>query len=98
MLINPQAMSPTRRWPYGGSFMSELILASCLAIAEHSRHGGGNGSRRAYFLERLAAAISADEQNSVPDSFGINTDGSTRSGYRSDRTYGVDVTFNNVLY
>ena len=97
MLINSQSMTQAFPYPYGGQKFSEVILASCLAVAENFRHGGGDGSKQADFMVQLEAAVKLDQDVHEPDTYGINRDGGLTRKNR-DRTVGVDVTFNGVLY
>jgi hypothetical protein len=64
MLVNT-----TNEYPYGGAMHGEMILESCLAIAEQMTTEG-QGIHKALFLERLKTSIDADLQASTPDRFG----------------------------
>lgn len=97
MIVNPFSMETNGPWPYGGTAHAETILASCLAIAELSRDGK-IGEQREYYMRRLAVSVSIDSQNSEPEILGYNGDGSVGPVGRYDRSQGVDVTYNGVLY
>lgn len=98
MYVNPSAISADNPYPYGGLPFSEVLLASCLAIAELSRDGGGNGTREKYFQERLLAAVSNDKMATQADNIGYMGDASDGSHRQRRHRGDVQVRYNGVLY
>jgi hypothetical protein len=98
----PDKLSPIFPHPWGGLHHGETILASCLAVAEEQKDGGGSGVQRATFLEQLAASVELDSTMFRPDVIGYcgdysdAADGRWGGGGRR-RTTG-QVTYNGVLY
>ncbi|QDP47801.1 MAG: hypothetical protein Unbinned3138contig1001_20 [Prokaryotic dsDNA virus sp.] len=85
--------------PLGGMVHSETILASCLTIAEQMVDEFNNpGKMQARYQERLAASISFDRRNMLPDGFGYNADNSDRITQIPSRRRMQTVTHRNVLY
>ena len=85
--------------PVGGMIHSETILASCLAVAEQMIDEFNNpGKMQARFVERMAASISYDRRNALPDGFGYNGDRSDRSTHLPNRRRLQTVTHNNTIY
>ena len=77
----------------------ETIIASCLAVAEQMIDEFNNpGKNQARFIERLAASISYDRRNMLPDGFGYNADNSDRQSQFPSRRRIQVVTRNNVTY
>lgn len=93
------AIADDNHVPIGGAYHSETILASCLAIAEQIVDEFNNpGKMQAKFTERLAASISYDRRNMLPDGFGYNGDHSDHIIPDAKRRRIQTVTRNNVLY
>lgn len=80
--VLPDALTSSN-YPVGGSMFGELILASCLAVAEY-RHNNVRGEMYAAFMDRLTAAVSIDSQRGA-DSLGYNGDGGCDSHYGTGR-------------
>ncbi len=83
----PDKMTDTNRFPLGNVPHGETLLASCLAIAEE-RYNDVSGVQRRYFMERLAASVAFDTQNTAPERLGYN--GNPRStpwGRKYDTPY-----------
>lgn len=68
--VLPVALSATYLYPLGGMRMSELLLQSCLAVAER-RLNGETGPQYEQFVAMLAAAIANDRDADAPDTFGF---------------------------
>ena len=66
----------------GGPEIEELVLQSCLAVAEQ-RYRGESGLQTEVFLAKLRAAIATDAAVSTPDTLGYNAD-------RSDLPSGIE--------
>lgn len=60
--VVPEPMSDDRPYPLGGRQYAEVLLQSCLALAEE-RVNGAAGVATGRYLERLAAAIQLDVQS-----------------------------------
>jgi hypothetical protein len=67
--VEPGALTATNHHPLGGPEIGELILQSCLAVAEQ-RYRDGPGIHTQVFLAKLQAAIANDAQSFSPDSLG----------------------------
>lgn len=76
--VNPNAISPTYPYPYGGAQHAETILAACRAAAEWKKYGE-RGAEHAMFVERLAASIALDRRNKA-QVIGVNRDPSYNRG------------------
>jgi hypothetical protein len=74
----PDELSDAKPIPLGGPELSEVILQSCLAVAEE-RRDGVRGVQYMAFMEQLAAAISHD-RNRQPANLGYNRDRSDLRG------------------
>ena len=72
--IIPQMLSEHRPFPYGGPEIGELILASCLAVAE-LKLNGEKGVMSADFQEKLMAAVAVDAQKTRGVKVGYNGNG-----------------------
>jgi hypothetical protein len=96
--ILPDALTSSN-YPYGGAAFGELILASCLAVAER-RYKSHETDQRAFFQERLAAAIRFDSERAA-DTLGYCGDGGKGPFYANDpliegeRTYDFNFNFGN---
>ena len=85
--------------PLGGMVHSETILAACLAVAEQIVDEFNNpGKMQARYQERLAASISFDRRNMLPDGFGYNADNSDRKIDLPSRRRIQTVSYNNTVY
>ena len=85
--------------PLAGMMHSETILASCLSIAEQMIDEFNNpGKMQARYQERLAASISYDRRNMLPDGFGYNADNSDRRIQIPSRRRVQNVTYKNTFY
>jgi len=93
--VQVNKLSATNTYPVGGSQHSETILASCLAVAEHST-GNTSGVERANFMERLAASIQNDRQTMAPKTLGYGA-GQGTSGGATERPSAY-TTYNGVQY
>jgi hypothetical protein len=83
---NPQPLSDARPYPVGGPQQAELLLQSCLALAEQ-RKTQAEGPATARFMERLAAAIQLDVQTARPTDDGVWPIGEEPDGLGVDREY-----------
>lgn len=84
----PDMVTESQPFPLGGMMMSEVVIASCLAVAEF-RKTDVKGHKYADFMEKLTAAISHDKRIKSPDSLGYNGD-------RSDEMYGGSLTRDRI--
>lgn len=71
--VSPSMLDATNKYPLGGSEIAELILTSCLAIAEQ-RYRDEQGVHRQEFPLLLAAAIANDADAFSPNTLGYNAD------------------------
>lgn len=78
--VNPDCLSATAPYAYGGAQHAETITESCLAIAEE-RVDDDRSVHAAKFLERLAASVAMDRKNK-PQRIGYNGDRSDRANGR----------------
>lgn len=95
-----EMLSGNLPYAYGGAEHASTIRASCLAWAELHLDDIGNGPKKAYFLERLAASISMDRQKR-PQTHGYNGDNSDRfDAPRTPRDWSSwpTLTYNGVEY
>ena len=79
--VQPTTLSDAYPFPLGGPEVGELILESCLAVAEQ-RYRDEHGIHTQAFLAKLAAAVANDAMSYSPDFLGYNSD---RSEERADR-------------
>lgn len=87
-------------YAYGGAEHASTIRASCLAWAELHLDDIGNGPKKAFFMERLAASISIDRHKKA-QTVGYNGDCSDRfEERRGPRDYSSwpTLTYNGVEY
>lgn len=84
--VNPNALSESFPFAYGGSPHSETLLASCIAAAELYLDDA-RGPRWQYYLERLQASIAVDRRMKSP-----------RVGYNRDRSDQYDQWINPHYY
>lgn len=80
-------------WPPGQPEFTELLIESCLSVAEERRNDEA-GLHSGKFLEALATAIAHDVNDNTPDRFG-NIHG--RGGGDSRVTYRPTFTFNGII-
>ena len=92
----PDALSGRAPYAYGGPELSEVLLESCLAIAEE-RQDDQRGVHWMAFQEQLAAAVDADRRKK-PQKFGYNGDRSDDMPTRRRHDDQVQVTFDGVAY
>ena len=81
--VLPQALSALRPYPYGGGVFAELLIASCLAVAE-IRLNDVAGTQNAEFYKQLAAAISRDGRMQG-ENLGYNGDPSSATRRYTER-------------
>ena len=94
--VRPTMLNEAYPNPMGGPDIGELILESCLALAEQ-RYKDELGLHTQAFQAKLAAAIEHDRRAFVPDTLGYNGDHS--DGVRTDRFDGVAIhSFNGTIY
>ena len=85
--------------PTGGMMHGETILASCLAVAEQMVDEFNNpGKMAAAYQQRLAASISFDRRQMLPDGFGYNSDNSDRQMNVPSRRRLQTVSYRDTLY
>jgi hypothetical protein len=89
--------TPDAPYPIGGMFLSEVILASCRAVAEE-RMNNVRGPMYEAYAERLAAAIEYDKQVSTPYTAGYVGDPSTTRHLEMDLRLGTEVTHTGDYY
>ena len=89
--VRADALTALAPYPYGAVEYGEVILASCLAVAER-RVEGEMGVHWQDFLMGLAGAIARDRALSTPDFKGYN--GNSERGFSLNRATGV--TYNGV--
>jgi hypothetical protein len=99
--INPDYLTGSNPYAYGGAQHVETILESCLAVAEQ-RLDDAMGVHTMKFKERLLASINMDRK-SKPQTLGYNGDRSDlrdrRWGPRSDRVWGQNlISVNGTIY
>jgi hypothetical protein len=82
-------------YPLGGPAHSELMLASCLAVAE-SHIGDTQGNHAANFTRLLSASVSRDRLAFDTKKYGVNTDRS--DGYSPHRRFYDEVTYQGSEY
>ena len=78
--VEPSMLDATNKYPLGSAEIGELILLSCLAIAEQ-RYKDEKGIHTEEFENKLADAIEQDGNSFAPDTIGYNgdnSDGQTR--------------------
>jgi len=94
--IAPAELSNERPVPYGGPQFGELILSSCLAVAE-LRINNEKGVHSVTFQEQLAAAVAVDDSRHRGTFVGYNSDNSDGDSRRfiSDNHR---VTYNGQYY
>jgi len=90
-----QAALTSDLYPLGGPAHSELILASCLAVAE-SHIGDTQGNHMGNFMRLLSASVSRDRQAFSPYKFGYNLDRS--DGHAPNRRFYDEVTYQGSEY
>lgn len=95
--VNPESMSTSQQYPYGGTKFAECLLEACLAAAE--RHVNDRfGEHYQAFNQLLAQAIDMDQRATAPDFIGMNLDRSDKTGaFKTHRRYGT-VTVDGVQY
>jgi hypothetical protein len=91
--IQPDNISSSNTYPYGGAAHTETILAACKAAAEETKDDA-QGIWGARFMERLQASIAYDRSANGPEFFGYNGDKSVNDP-EDDRTW--HVTYGGVL-
>tara|TARA_B100000686_G_C16541127_1_gene837538 strand:- start:176 stop:952 length:777 start_codon:yes stop_codon:yes gene_type:complete len=79
--IAPMQLTVDRPIPWGGPQFGELLLQSCLAVAE-LRINNEKGVHSADFQERLVAAVAVDDSRHRGTVVGYNSDNSDGGGYR----------------
>ena len=85
--------------PTGGMMHGESMLASCLAVAEQMVDEFNNpGKMAAAYQQRLAASISFDRRQMLPDGFGYNADNSDRQMNVPSRRRLQTVSYRDTLY
>lgn len=96
---SPDSNADDSNVPVGGMIHSETILASCLSVAEQMVDEFNNpGKMQARFIERLAASVSYDRRNALPDGFGYNADNSDKQTTVPSRRRLQIVTHKNTIY
>lgn len=75
-LVNPQALSRTNPYPYGGAQHAQTILEACLAQAELQKYDMA-GVHAASFAAALAGSIQIDKQQGRGEHLGYNGDPGT---------------------
>jgi len=83
-------LSNTNLYPIGGSEYGQVLVSSCLAIAE-SRTNDDEGPRTAEFFRSLESAIMRDQSAACPDTLGYNGDSSVYPADIDYRDYVVTV-------
>jgi len=78
-------LSTSAPYPLGGASRGELVLQSCLSIAEQ-RRDEASGVQTQLFYEMLKAAVDSDRA-ALPDTFGYVGDGSDKSNLSQEDLY-----------
>jgi hypothetical protein len=78
--VMPNMMTAANPRPYGGLSHSNLLLSSCLAVAEEKMNDT-SGLHQAKFQQLLMAAIDLDERANTPQSFGVDPQRFTNRTY-----------------
>lgn len=78
--LQPDTLSTSFPYAYGGTTHAETIKAACKAIAERDENNVQDGPQYAYFVERMRASVSLDRHNKA-QSMGYNGD----RGYNRQR-------------
>ncbi len=93
--VQPTTLSDSHPFPLGGPEVGEVILESCLAVAEQ-RYRDEQGIHTEAFLAKLRAAIVNDAMSHSPDTLGYNAD---RSEQGPDRFGGEAIhSYEGVYY
>ncbi len=93
--VQPTTLSDSHPFPLGGPEVGEVILESCLAVAEQ-RYRDEQGIHTEAFLAKLRAAIVNDAMSHSPDTLGYNAD---RSEQGPDRFGGEALhSYEGVYY
>jgi hypothetical protein len=95
--VIPAPLSESHPYPLGGRQYAELLLQSCLAVAEE-RSGKTEGVAAARFLGRLAAAIQQDVQSLQPTEDGIWPLGEEADGLGITKAYLKRLVGRNLKY
>jgi hypothetical protein len=94
--VVPSMLTDEDPYPYGGPDVGELIVESCLSVAEQ-RYRDAADIHTQLFTAKLAAAIEQDARSFSPDTLGYNSDSS--DGKRPDRLDGAAIhSFNGNYY
>ena len=97
--VQVNRLTTNNPWPLGGAQMAELLLESCLAIAEHRMDDSVTGHHQARFKELLAAAIDREARATAAETVGYNGDPGARVAWSPAGQHGWSpVTYEGVLY
>jgi len=99
--VLPDIIDASNVYPLGGMYHGETIVAACLAAAESIlvKEGPNPNSKRAEFMERLAASVLLDRQANTSEYLGYNADHSdNRHRYRLNLKTLVNVSRDGVFY
>lgn len=81
--VNPLRLSENNQYPYGGAAFRELIIETCLAVAEERTDDAEDiHGKRA--RELMQTAVQYDARTLVADNLGYNGDGRGRGRYSRD--------------
>lgn len=98
--VNAQMIDAVNKFPLGGTAMSEVLLESCLAVAE-KRFVEDSKIHQEEFKLLLAQAIDNDADAFSPDFLGYNSDNSEIGGfsYRDGRRFSNAIhSYEGVVY
>lgn len=96
--VNPNALTATNKYPYGGMKYGELWIAATLYAAEQRFKDVSEWQWKGVFEERLGHAIGMDEKDAAPDFLGYNGDRSPYASHTPDFWQPRYTTFEGQLY
>lgn len=97
--LRPTMLDSVNKYPLGGSAMAEVILESCLAVAE-KRFVEDSKIHQEEFQRLLLQAIANDADSFSPDFLGYNSDNSERADItNSSRRFDTAIhSYEGVVY
>lgn len=95
--VNPDAMSASLIYPYGGMQHAETLRECCLWAAEEFFNDQADGVHKRAAQERLAASVQRDRIAFQPENFGYNGDRSDGDNMPPPH-YANNITRNGISY
>ena len=80
MILKPVDLDDSNPYPIGGEMLSQVILESCLAAAEHNYEEREHVHEKQY-IQLIALAIRKDQERSTPTSLGSDAPRDERYGF-----------------